>query len=127
MKAIVQFFLYVWQLPQNLLGLLLVEILTPEENIDYKGVRLHYSSKLRGSISLGRHIIVSTNYRDYNGKTEAHEYGHCRQSKMLGPLYLIVVGLMSLIWAGVYRPGYGKSYYDFYTEKWADRLGGVQR
>lgn len=43
-------------------------------------------------------------------------------------LYLIVIGLPSLLWAWLgdsIAPG--KSYYWFYTERWADRLGGVKR
>ena len=59
-----------------------------------------------------------------------HEYGHTLQSKMLGPLYLIVIGLPSLIWAWLYGPviPWSKNgYYVFYTEKWAEKLGEVKR
>ena len=59
-----------------------------------------------------------------------HEYGHTIQSQKLGPVYLLVIGLPSLIWAGCfekYRIKHKKSYYGFYTEKWADKLGGISR
>lgn len=126
-KKIADFFLYLWQLPQNLLGLLLLAIYRPEVSSDYLDVRLHYSTRINGGISLGRHIIVSDRYRAYNGNTEKHEYGHTRQSRMLGPLYLIVVGLPSLIWAAWWHPGRGVSYFSFWTERWADKIGGVKR
>lgn len=119
--------LYLWQLPQNLLGLLLVTILRPEEVYDFEGVKLYYASRMKGGISLGRYIIVNSTVKDYAGRTERHEYGHSRQSMFLGPLYLIVIGLPSLLWAAIWRPGYGRSYYEFYTEAWADKLGGVDR
>ena len=127
MKKAIGILLYLWQLPQNLLGLLLISILKPEDKYDFEGVTLCYATRMRGGISLGRYIIVASQMKDYTGRTEKHELGHCKQSMILGPLYLVVIGLMSLIWAAVWRPGYGKSYYDFYTEKWADKLGGVDR
>ena len=57
-----------------------------------------------------------------------HEQGHTKQSYILGWLYLLVIGLPSLIWAncfGKFRRKYGISYYAFYTEKTANILGGV--
>lgn len=59
-------------------------------------------------------------------KTVRHEaVGHVAQSRMLGWLYLVVIGLPSLIWAAVCQER--KKYYNFYTEKWADRLAGIER
>ncbi len=47
---------------------------------------------------------------------------------LLGPLYLLVIGLPSLLWAALHeKVAPGRSYYWFYTERWADRLGGVER
>ena len=119
--------LWLWQLPQNLVGLLLVAVLKPEDSYAYNRARLYYSTRMRGGISLGRYIIVRSTLQDYAGRTERHEYGHSRQSLILGPLYLLVIGLPSLLWAAVWHPGHGSSYYDFFTEKWADKLGGVDR
>ena len=62
--------------------------------------------------------------------TVRHEHGHQIQSKILGPLYLLVIGIPSLIWAWLYGPviKYTRNgYYRFYTEKWADKLGEVKR
>ena len=127
MNKILDIILYLWQLPQNLAGLLLVLVLKPEDSYQFNRARLYYATRMRGGISLGRYIIVRSAMKDYTGRTEWHEYGHSRQSMFLGPLYLLVIGLPSLLWAAVWRPGHGSSYYDFYTEKWADKLGGVDR
>ena len=119
--------LWLWQLPQNLLGLMLVKVLRPEDCYDLDGVKLCYASRMRGGISLGRYVIVRSYLKDYKGNTEKHEFGHCRQSRLLGPLYLLVVGLPSLLWAAWWNSSRNRDYYSFYTERWADKLGGVNR
>lgn len=119
--------LYFWQLPQNCLGLLLRLFYKGNDSDDKGLVIVRRSLKMQGGISLGRYIIVNQFARD---KTLYHEIGHCKQSRMLGPLYLFVIGIPSLIWAGLYGwviDAKKHSYYDFYTEKWADKLGGVER
>lgn len=57
-----------------------------------------------------------------------HEYGHTIQSLILGPLYLIVIGIPSTLWG--FLPNLHKkrkdeqiSYFSFFTEGWANRLG----
>ena len=119
--------LYLWQLPQNLLGLLLVLILQPEEAYDMDGCRLYYATRMRGGISLGRYVIVRSWMKDYTGNTERHELGHAKQSRMLGWFYLFVIGIPSLLWAAWWNEGRNRDYYSFYTERWADHLGGVNR
>lgn len=119
--------LWLWQFPQNLLGLVLVAILKPEDNYAFNRARLYYATRMRGGISLGRYIIVHSSLQDYTGRTERHEYGHSRQSLFLGPLYLPVIGLPSLLWAVWWNEGRSRSYYSFYTERWADILGGIDR
>lgn len=118
--AMIMFLLYLWQLPQNLLGLFLLLIYKGQKQT-YGNIAYYYSNTMRGGISLGNYIIVST----HSTSTIKHEYGHQKQSLYLGWLYLLIVGLPSLIWAiscNDYR-----RYYRFYTEKWADKLGGVKR
>ena len=57
--------------------------------------------------------------------------GHGTQSRYLGPFYLRIVGLQSIIWAWIYPckafPYSKNGYYKFWTEKWADKLGNVIR
>ena len=127
MKKIAEILLYAWQLPQNLIGLLLVLILQPEESYDMDGCRLYYATRMRGGISLGRYVIVRSWMKDYTGNTERHELGHAKQSRMLGWFYLFVVGIPSILWAAWWNEGRNRSYYSFYTERWADHLGGVNR
>ena len=127
MKKIAEILLYAWQLPQNLLGLLLVLILHPEEAYDMDGCRLYYATRMRGGISLGRYVIVRSWMKDYTGNTERHELGHAKQSRMLGWFYLFVIGIPSILWAAWWNEGRNRDYYSFYTERWADHLGGVNR
>lgn len=127
MKTFLNILLYLWQLPQNLLGLMLVAILDPEESYDMGDARLFYASRMRGGISLGRYVIVRSVMKDYKGNTERHELGHSKQSRMLGWLYLFVIGIPSILWAAWWNEGRNRSYYSFYTEAWADHLGGVNR
>lgn len=117
-----QFLLYAWQLPQNLLGLLLILILNPEKQFFRGNASVFIASRMRGGISLGRYVIVSRNDR----VGVAHELGHCVQSRRLGWIYLLTVGLVSGLRAGLnlYQRGH---YYDGWPEDRADRLGGVVR
>lgn len=118
--------LYIWQLPQNLLGLLFLLFIRGEERRTLAGISFYFADHFPGGISLGQYII----YGEKSEKGVRHEYGHCLQSRMLGPLYLLVVGLPSLIWAGLYGPVIPyttNGYYKFYTERWADKLGKVKR
>ena len=95
--------------------------------------------KYGSSVSLGMFVFVTGDpyYPKLNNKyTKAelsemllvHEYGHTIQSLCLGPLYLFVIGIPSILWAGLpplrrKRNEMNISYYAFFTEKWADHLG----
>ena len=117
--------LYIWQLPQNLLGWLLTRVMAPGKAYRYHDARILLSARMWGGISLGRYIILSD--RMDHPSCVLHEWGHTRQSRMLGPLYLPVVGLPSLLWALWWRPTRSVSYFSFFTERWADRLAGIVR
>ena len=116
MKSVLR---YLWQLPQNLLGEILVLFYRARDGEDYRDVRIHYSPRIRGGISLGRYIIINPYLQ--SEKLKMHEWGHTRQSLRLGWLYLPVIGLPSLLWAS--RPR--ADYFSFWTERWANLLGGV--
>ena len=78
---------------------------------------------MRGAVTLGNYVFVglTSEYR----KTVKHELGHTIQSKILGPLYLIVIGIPSITYCGLRRlfPSLRKKdYHSFYTEKTADYL-----
>lgn len=120
--------LFLWLLPQNILGLivLLIAKLCGAKSEAYRGT-IVTKWKHRGCVSLGQFIFVA----EYAGeKTIKHEYGHYIDGTCLGWLYLFVIGIPSFIWAGCfgkYRQKHNISYYDFYTEKRADLLGEVER
>jgi len=123
--------LYIWQLPQNLIGFLLLCAYGALERIDWyyeaDGIMYCYIIGFKGGLSLGRYVLLQQDWQHYLPQTnEKHEYGHCKQSRILGPLYLLVIGLPSLIHAAFYKYA-TPEYYKFYTERWADKLGGVQR
>lgn len=141
-NILINILLYIWQLPQNIGGLFVLLFTHPEKKIKMdNGNMLYITDKLYGGISLGKYSIINSDYiknckTDEDIKTldvSKHEaIGHGTQSRYLGPLYLIVIGLPSVIWASLYGnikcfPYTKNGYYVFYTEKWADKLGGVVR
>jgi len=123
--------LYLWQLPQNIVGFLLSLVFKTEKSLIYKGVRVRINHRLNGkAISLGNYIFFGVYpYDSYSWRDVKHEWGHARQSVYLGPLYLFVVGIPSLIHNlfSKYDPSDPKKYYRFYCEKWADELAGIKR
>lgn len=94
----------------------------------------------KSSVSLGMFVFVTEEpffyeklKNDYakeelSRRLLVHEYGHTIQSLILGPLYLIVIGIPSTLWG--FLPYCNKkrekeqlSYFSFYTESWANSLG----
>ena len=119
-----QALLYLWCFPQNLLGLLVRIFTGAEKSGD------HYEYRIKsGSVCLGEYVFLAP--FDWNSeRILRHELGHREQSRRLGWLYLLVIGIPSVIWNCCfrkYRQKHGVSYYDFFTEAWADRLGGVRK
>lgn len=125
-KVFGEIILYIWQLPQNIVGLITRLLYPHSTRVVVYDIPVFYNTNFPGGISLGKTIIVYST----NEQTVKHEHGHQIQSMYLGPLYLIVIGLPSIIWAGLYGsviPYTHNGYYKFYTEKFADKLGGVVR
>lgn len=121
MKTTVRWF---WCFPQMLIGFILTKITRATKEEDY----YLYNIK-SGSVSLGTFIFICPAHR---GKQIVllHEKGHSKQSDILGWLYLLIIGLPSLCWCIIFEL-FGKkrgwNYYEFYTEKWADKLAGIGR
>ena len=89
-------------------------------------------------ISLGDYIILDYDnywqYRYYDSlyRIYNHEHGHQKQSLKLGWLYLLTIGILSACGNLVDRivhkyHKHGCWYYKQPWEKWADKLGQVQR
>lgn len=126
--------LWIWQLPQNLIGLCVVLFMDCIK-IEVDGMSDYWTDgKFENEIGvcLGDFIIMTgvITKATYN-----HERGHQKQSRLLGWLYLPLIGLPSALgnlwdrythknWTQVERYIW---YYSQPWEKWADRLGGVWR
>lgn len=125
---------WIWQLPQNLLGVLWKRVKKDSIIIDISNDNIRsvgataYLMRSAGAVTLGKYIFISQLYTDQY-ITIKHECGHVKQSKILGPLYLIVIGIPSILhaWLNNYIgcDNTPEGYLHFYTEKWADKLMGL--
>lgn len=127
MKRIKSVLKYIWQLPQNIIALIYLSYLIVENQIPaitkYKEIKV-YTKYSSGSVTLGNYIFISPKATE---NTIKHEYGHTRQSLYLGPLYLIIIGIPSILWAMIHKTiAPDKLYSWLYTEAWADKLGNVK-
>ena len=137
MKLSKLLFLFLWQLPQNIIGTICTlnyDKLHPYYTKDGDLVDVYFKKWFRSGVSLGDMIILDSMYdEDVSVKTLYnviyHEHGHQRQSRILGPLYLILIGIPSLLGNLVFRlfKINSKYYYKQPWEWWADKLGGVVR
>ena len=112
--------LWIWQLPQNIIGLLVILFTRAKHKKSYD---VWFTEKYRFGVSLGNYIIFGQFFYDVALK---HEKGHQKQSLYLGWLYLIIIGLPSFIGNIIWRI----KPFDYYAqpwERWADKLGGVDR
>ena len=135
MKAVL---LYLWQLPQHLLALTLYLILKLScKVINVNGNKFCSERVIRVEnnfgVSLGNYIFLNTNHSD---TVLQHERGHSKQSLVFGPLYLLVVGIPSVVFCNLWDKVFHKNwtdekrkqwYYNRYPEKWADMLVGIKR
>lgn len=128
-----------WGVLQTLLGLIVFLLQRKEQHYSYHGaVVTEWESK--SSISLGIFVFVTAEpffagkfagkmrIDELSDRLLVHEYGHTIQSLILGPLYLLVIGIPSTLWG--FLPSLNRrrreeriSYFDFFTEKWANCLG----
>ena len=128
-----------WGILQTLLGLFNFLIHIKAKHYFYHGAVIT-EWKNKSSVSLGLFVFVTREPYFYENLKEeytmeelsrrllVHEYGHTIQSLLLGPLYLIVMGIPSTLWGFLpscnrMRREEGVSYFAFFTEKWANVLG----
>lgn len=119
--------LFVWELPQNFLGAIVfvgAHLAKIIKKIEFEKGRIFIQTDF--SVSLG--VFVFWTF-DSKGLNKKHEYGHSIQSQILGPLYLIIVGLPSFCRVQYYDyyldARDSRAYYQGFPENWADRLGWV--
>ena len=128
-----------WGCLQTILGLILFLINIKNEHFSYHG-SIVTKWKAKSSVSLGMFIFITdepyfadkfkgelTNDDLFN-RLLVHEYGHTVQSLIFGPLYLIIMGIPSTLWGFIpslarKRRDRQLSYFSFFTEKSANRLG----
>ncbi|MDR1956480.1 MAG: hypothetical protein LBQ30_06455 [Treponema sp.] len=128
---------FVWQIPQHVLAFLVYGYLKCLGNHItkeyYRGKTLYRFDKSWFGVALGQYIFL---HNRCGLEAIAHEFGHCRQSMLFGPLYLIVIGIPSAVgnnlWDRVFHQAWPSKrrqqwYYSRYPERWADVLGGVVR
>lgn len=122
MKVIKLFVIWIWCFPQQFAGLI-VKLITKAQKKD-----THYLYTVKsGSVTLGSYVFLCPAHWN-DERVLKHEQGHTKQSLILGWLYLFIIGIPSFVWAACferYRQKHNVSYYSFYTERWADKLGGV--
>ena len=139
MKTLYLIVQWSWGLLQTLFGLFLFVLHLGDKHYPYHGaIVTEWTNK--SSISLGMFVFITSEpyfAEKFKGKITVselssrllvHEYGHTIQSLLLGPLYLIIIGLPSTLWG--FLPCCNRlrrlkqiSYFSFYTEKWANYLG----
>lgn len=107
--------LFIWQILQNLVALVMMPFLG-KMTFMYKKryCWCFYCTNMRGSISLGSFIFLGSK----SDTTAGHELGHVVDSHRMGPLYLFIIGIPSILWAAKFKTG---NYYKFYTERRANR------
>ncbi len=147
----------IWGYQQTLIGLIIYLIYYSCPHSVYRGAVVTYWKSIYG-LSLGLFVFMPRSCMPNPGHSEkaakalgnrtvvkdcdapvpppllpdnpllVHEYGHTIQSLILGPYYLLLIGLPSMLWLRL--PVFQKlrnrkhiSYYSFYTEKWADFCG----
>lgn len=124
---------FAWQLPQIALGAVVsaAPIISSKAVFEDKKICFWHSNM---GMSLGHYIFLPEQLSEIpvdDLPAQAifrHEFGHTIQSSILGPAYLIAVGLPSVIWAHTpplkkMRASKNISYYDFTVEKDATRRG----
>lgn len=126
-----------WGILQTFLGLVLFLKHYQNKHYRYHGAVVTVW-KSKTSISLGMFVFVTSepffakkfegkiSVEELSGRLLVHEYGHTIQSLILGPLYLILIGIPSTLWGfllGKKRKEKQIPYGAFFTEKWANSLG----
>jgi hypothetical protein len=125
--------MFIWQLPQNIIAIMFLLVIKDKDFVSVQtkdDVNFYKIKNFDSGVSFGSLVFINAENSD--PRTIRHEYGHSLQSRMLGPLYLIVVGLPSLTMNIICRikgwdSEYSKNYYNRFPENWADKLGNVTR
>ena len=136
-RIILQIFVWVWQLPQLVVCAVWCLTQRPRFLYSHHNVLL-FTCRFGGGVSFGPMTFYSERHRaallSRNARVMpylSHEYGHALDSRLFGPLYLFVIGIPSGVWLLARRTLKSRcpvleNYYQFYTERRANRHGGVE-
>ena len=118
---------WTWGLPQTLAGAGLHLMHRKDRHYRYHGAVVT-EWKRNDGVSLGKFVFIPERKKPADDYLLKHEYGHTLQSLVLGPAYLVVIGLPSFLWNRTpyfvrMRKETGKSYYSLVFENTANRLG----
>jgi hypothetical protein len=124
-----------WQAPQYITGNIYRLFVKTEYAEKYFQSTVYFINAEKFGISFGCQIFLSN---DKRGKELLpHEYGHSRQSRILGVFYLPVICVLGLARYLVYERKVKKAetndelmrirkwYFNGFPENWANRLGNV--
>ena len=120
---------WLWGFPQSLLGFILFCIHARQPHFTYHGCVVTYWN-VPGSMGVGMFLFLNKGQYQRNPRVLVHEFGHAVQSVILGPLFLIVIGIPSFLWCNLppcrrLRKEKGISYCAFYPESTANSLGSL--
>lgn len=118
----------IWQFPQTLIALLVLPFVKKRLNW-WKNPKtgmtvFRVNTKYQACWSLGAFVFVR---EESDEDIIKHETGHSMQSLYLGPLYLLVIAVPSIIlfWIRRFKNKSAMWYHLHFPENWADSLGGV--
>lgn len=92
--------LYAWQFPQNIIGVIMLNLFKPKlRHILDNGVEIYYSSSKKGGVCWGKYVIVNIGHyrRDINESLKRdivrhYALGKSKLSMSLGWFYLLFIG-----------------------------------
>lgn len=117
--------LWLWQFPQNILAFIIYKCLLywSYPSGKYYGKYVIYNKVILSSFCLGEYLFMRISAPENVVK---HEFGHSKQSEILGWLYIPAVAIPSIV-LNIYcriarKLGYNPDYYSHYPERWANKL-----
>jgi hypothetical protein len=132
MNSIILLLKFIWELPQNILGILVWLFLRRKITKTEVTHKRYFFNTPNFGISLGSFIFWSNSDNAViliNSNNKEHEFGHSIQSLIFGPLYLVIIGVPSIarvIYGSIFyaiTKTKWQNYYQGYPENWADKLG----
>ena len=114
---------WTWGFPQTLIGYIVYLICRKYPRETYRNCIVTRWG-LKSSMGMGMFLFLGTE----NPQVRVHEFGHSVQSLILGPLFLPIMGIPSILWCNIpyfrrMRKEKGVSYYSFSPESTANKLG----